>query len=76
MRPTKHICLFVQRNYSLLNEEKDESLKELVLQNELKVGELGGLSYALHHPGSRSHLSPLFLSHGCSLVRTESFYLV
>ena len=76
MRPTKHISLFVQRNYSPLNEEKDENLKELVLQNELKVGVFGGLSYALDHPGSRSHLPPLFLSHGCSLMRTERFYLV
>lgn len=44
MRPTKHIFLFVQRNFSPLNEEKDENLKELVLQNELKVGILGGHS--------------------------------
>lgn len=66
----------MQRNYCPLNEEKDENLKELVLQNELKVGELGGLNYALHHLGSRSPLPPLFLSHGCSLVRTERFYLI
>ncbi|XP_064426648.1 stAR-related lipid transfer protein 9 isoform X5 [Mirounga angustirostris] len=31
---------FELRNYSLLNEEKDESLKELVLQNELKIDQL------------------------------------
>uniref|UniRef100_A0A452U2W6 Kinesin-like protein n=1 Tax=Ursus maritimus TaxID=29073 RepID=A0A452U2W6_URSMA len=67
---------FELTNYSPLNEEKDENLKELILQNELKVGVLGGLSYALHHLGSRSHLPPLFLSHGCSLVRTERLYLV
>ena len=36
--PTKHISLFVQRNFSSLNEEKDGNLQELVLQNELKVG--------------------------------------
>lgn len=40
----KHISLFVQRNFSSLNEEKDENLKELVLQNELKVSVLGGPS--------------------------------
>lgn len=58
----KHISLFVQRNLSPLNEEKDENLKELVLQNELKVGVWGGLIYALHHPRSGFHLLPLFLS--------------
>lgn len=57
----KHIFLFVQRNFSSLNEEKDENLKELVLQNELKVGLLGGLICGLYHPGSGSHLLPLFL---------------
>ncbi|XP_004400503.1 PREDICTED: stAR-related lipid transfer protein 9 [Odobenus rosmarus divergens] len=31
---------FELRNYSLLNEEKDENLKELVLQNELKIDQL------------------------------------
>lgn len=72
----KHIFLFVQGNFSSLNEEKDENLKELVLQNELKVGLLGGLIYGLYHPGSGSHLLPLFLSQDCSLLRTERFSLV
>ena len=37
----KHISLFEQRNFHSLNEGKDENLKELILQNELKVGMLG-----------------------------------
>uniref|UniRef100_A0A8C9HJ15 Kinesin-like protein n=1 Tax=Piliocolobus tephrosceles TaxID=591936 RepID=A0A8C9HJ15_9PRIM len=48
---------FELRNFGSLNDEKDENLKELVLQNELKVGVLGGLSSALHHPGSSLHYS-------------------
>lgn len=42
----------MQRNFSSLNEEKDENLKELVLQNELKVGVLDGLSCAVYNPGA------------------------
>lgn len=40
MGPKKHTSLFMQRSFSPLNEEKDENLKELVLQNELKIDQL------------------------------------
>ncbi|XP_068406248.1 stAR-related lipid transfer protein 9 isoform X3 [Eschrichtius robustus] len=36
----KHISLFVQRNFHSLNEGKDENVKELALQNELKIDQL------------------------------------
>uniref|UniRef100_A0A8C8Z634 Kinesin-like protein n=1 Tax=Prolemur simus TaxID=1328070 RepID=A0A8C8Z634_PROSS len=48
---------FELRNFSSLNDEKDEDLKELVFQNELKVGVLGELSCALHYPESSLHYS-------------------
>ena len=69
----KHISLFVQRNFHSLNEGKDENLKELALQNELKVGVLGRLSCASHHLGNRSDLPPSFLGQNCSPTRTERF---
>lgn len=54
--PMKHSPFFVQRNFSSLGGEKDGNLKELVLQNELKVGVWGGPRCALYHPGRRSDL--------------------
>uniref|UniRef100_A0A8D0PJE6 Kinesin-like protein n=1 Tax=Sus scrofa TaxID=9823 RepID=A0A8D0PJE6_PIG len=39
---------FELRNFHSLNEGKEENLKELVLQNELKVGVLGGNSLVLY----------------------------
>ncbi|KAK1338978.1 hypothetical protein QTO34_019647 [Cnephaeus nilssonii] len=38
--PMKHSPFFVQRNFSSLGGEKDGNLKELVLQNELKIDQL------------------------------------
>lgn len=49
----------MQRNFGSLSDEKDENLKELVLQNELKVGVLGGLSCSLHHLGAPSIIPEL-----------------
>lgn len=54
--PMKHSSFFVQRNFSSLRDKKDGSLKELVLQNELKVGVWGGPRCAIYHPGRRSDL--------------------
>ena len=71
----KHISLFVQRNFHSLNEGKDENLKELILQNELKVGMLGALWCASLHLGNSSDLLPSFLGQDCSLIRTERFYI-
>jgi hypothetical protein len=48
----------VQRNFSSLNDGKDENLKELVLQNELKVGVLSEPCSALLYLGSRFDLPP------------------
>lgn len=72
MGPKKHTSLFMQRSFSPLNEEKDENLKELVLQNELKVGVLGELGCAFYHPGSRPALPPLFLVQGSSLRTSQN----